>query len=211
MSRPCSTHVYQDSPTPASWATSSRRRPGVRRRPLAGRPTSCGVSCARRFLRKSVSSGSGGSLRGWWCESHDRCPSCEKATDRSAPLVACPTRHTPPSSAHTTVGRIGFGAMQLAGSGRVRPAARPRRRASPSYVAPSSSASTTSTRRSTTDRGRRQRAHPRGAAPVPRGPAPRDEGRRAPRGGRAAGCPHCARTSCARASRTTSQRSTSSG
>ena len=32
-SRPCSSHVYQVVPTPARWATSSRRSPGVRRRP----------------------------------------------------------------------------------------------------------------------------------------------------------------------------------
>ncbi len=33
MSRPCSSHWYQEAPTPASTATSSRRSPGVRRRP----------------------------------------------------------------------------------------------------------------------------------------------------------------------------------
>ena len=31
MSRPCSSHVYQDTPTPANAASSSRLRPGVRR------------------------------------------------------------------------------------------------------------------------------------------------------------------------------------
>lgn len=37
--RPCSSHVYQATPTPASAATSSRRSPGARRRPVIGRPT----------------------------------------------------------------------------------------------------------------------------------------------------------------------------
>jgi len=42
MSRPCSSQVYQVTPTPASCATSSRRRPGVRRRPAIGSPTCSG-------------------------------------------------------------------------------------------------------------------------------------------------------------------------
>jgi hypothetical protein len=37
MSRPCSSQVYQVTPTPASVATSSRRRPGVRQADLLGR------------------------------------------------------------------------------------------------------------------------------------------------------------------------------
>ena len=40
--------------TPARVATSSRRRPGVRRRPLSGRPTSAGWSCSRRARRYSA-------------------------------------------------------------------------------------------------------------------------------------------------------------
>ena len=36
IGRPCSSHVYQLTPTPASKATSSRRRPGVRRRAECG-------------------------------------------------------------------------------------------------------------------------------------------------------------------------------
>src|SRR5439155_1595757 len=56
MSRPCSSHVYQDSPTPASCATSSRRSPGVRRRPLSSNPTLSGETRARRSRRKSASS-----------------------------------------------------------------------------------------------------------------------------------------------------------
>src|ERR1700722_10769717 len=40
----------------ASWATSSRRRPGVRRRPAAGNPTSAGWSRARRARRNSAAS-----------------------------------------------------------------------------------------------------------------------------------------------------------
>ena len=55
-SRPCSSHVYQVVPTPASSATSSRRRPGVRRRPPLGSPTSSGWRLARRVRRKSASS-----------------------------------------------------------------------------------------------------------------------------------------------------------
>ncbi len=51
MSRPCSSQVYQVSPTPASAATSSRRKPGVLRRPPPGKPTSSGDSRARRACR----------------------------------------------------------------------------------------------------------------------------------------------------------------
>src|SRR4051812_34570805 len=114
MSRPCSSHVYQDRPTPASWATSSRRRPGVRRRPLAGRPTSCGVTWARRLRRKSVSS----ERRSW--EGGGASPTID------ALLVTRPTVAHPRGMPHTTltakladhdVRRIGFGAMQLAGPG----------------------------------------------------------------------------------------------
>src|ERR1035437_6881839 len=39
---------------PARVAPSSRRRPGVRRRPLSGRPTSAGWSCSRRVRRYSA-------------------------------------------------------------------------------------------------------------------------------------------------------------
>ena len=42
-SRPCSSHVYQVAPTPASCATSSRRRPGVRRRPPLGQADVLGL------------------------------------------------------------------------------------------------------------------------------------------------------------------------
>ena len=57
MSRPCSSHVYQDTPTPASAASSSRLRPGVRRRPpSSGSPTSAGDSRARRERRNARSS-----------------------------------------------------------------------------------------------------------------------------------------------------------
>lgn len=47
-SRPCSSQVYQVTPTSASIATSSRRRPGVRRRPLRGKPRRCGSRLSRR-------------------------------------------------------------------------------------------------------------------------------------------------------------------
>ena len=54
---PCSSHVYQDTPTPANAATSSRLSPGVRRRPpLSGSPTSAGDSRARRERRNARSS-----------------------------------------------------------------------------------------------------------------------------------------------------------
>src|SRR6516165_1895314 len=56
MGRPCSSHVYQLTPTPASSATSSRRSPGVRRRGPGDRPASSGRSLARRALRKPPSS-----------------------------------------------------------------------------------------------------------------------------------------------------------
>src|SRR5882672_2852159 len=52
--RPCSSHVYQVTLTPASAATSSRRNPGVRRRWVSGNPTSVGESRARQPLRKSI-------------------------------------------------------------------------------------------------------------------------------------------------------------
>ena len=55
-SRPCSSRTYQSTPMPASSATSSRRRPGVRRRRVAGRPTVSGRSRCRRERRKSPSS-----------------------------------------------------------------------------------------------------------------------------------------------------------
>src|SRR6185437_13969218 len=54
--RPCSSHVYQVKPTLASWATSSRRRPGTRRTPQSGSPTSAGRSRARRERRNAPSS-----------------------------------------------------------------------------------------------------------------------------------------------------------
>src|SRR5262249_26055194 len=56
MRRPCSSQVYQVTPTPASCATSSRRRPGVRRRGPGGRPTSSGVTRSRLDRRKLASS-----------------------------------------------------------------------------------------------------------------------------------------------------------
>src|SRR5690606_25528859 len=43
--------------TPASWATSSRRSPGVRRRIPSGRPTSDGRRASRRRRRKSAKPG----------------------------------------------------------------------------------------------------------------------------------------------------------
>jgi hypothetical protein len=54
-SRPCSIQVYQVTLMPHSCATSSRRRPGVRRRPWArcGRPAWAGAVCSRWDLRKS--------------------------------------------------------------------------------------------------------------------------------------------------------------
>ena len=57
MSRPCSSQVYQVRPTPARSATSSRRRPGVRRRWPLWSPTVAGEMRALRLLRKPLSSG----------------------------------------------------------------------------------------------------------------------------------------------------------
>src|SRR5471030_1434163 len=54
-SRPCSSQVYQLTLTPASTATSSRRKPGVRRGP-SGRPKSLGSRRARRLERKAPNS-----------------------------------------------------------------------------------------------------------------------------------------------------------
>src|SRR3984885_949859 len=56
MSRPCSSQVYQVTPTPASCASSSRRSPGVRRRPMGVRPTCCGAIRSRRSRRNAPSS-----------------------------------------------------------------------------------------------------------------------------------------------------------
>jgi hypothetical protein len=56
IGRPCSSHVYQVTPTPASSATSSRRSPAVRRRVPGGKPTSCGRNPPRRAFRNSPSS-----------------------------------------------------------------------------------------------------------------------------------------------------------
>lgn len=53
---PCSIQVYQETPTPASRATSSRRSPGVRRVPDVGSPTWAGVISVRWAFRKSPSS-----------------------------------------------------------------------------------------------------------------------------------------------------------
>lgn len=50
---PFSSRVYHSVLTPARTATSSRRSPGTRRRPLNGRPTHSGVIFARRRARKS--------------------------------------------------------------------------------------------------------------------------------------------------------------
>ena len=52
-SRPCSSHVYQVVPTPASCETSSRRSPGVRRRPPLGQPDLLGLK-ARAALAQEV-------------------------------------------------------------------------------------------------------------------------------------------------------------
>lgn len=55
ISRPCSSHVYQVIPMPASCAASSRRRPGASRRRPGAIPTSAGVRRARRDRRNSDS------------------------------------------------------------------------------------------------------------------------------------------------------------
>ena len=56
IGRPCSSHVYQVTPTPASWATSSRRSPGVRRRSPGGSPACSGEIRSRRLRRNAASS-----------------------------------------------------------------------------------------------------------------------------------------------------------
>ena len=56
IGRPCSSQVYQVTPTPASWASSSRRRPAVRRRVPAGRPTSSGLIRSLRLRKNAASS-----------------------------------------------------------------------------------------------------------------------------------------------------------
>src|SRR3979490_1791319 len=57
--RPCSIHVYQVGLTPHNWATSSRRKPGVRRRGPGGRPTAIGDSRPRWARTKSPSARAG--------------------------------------------------------------------------------------------------------------------------------------------------------
>ena len=65
---PCSSQVYQVTLISEIWATSSRRRPGVRRRlawQSSGRPTSTGRSrarCAREIGRQFRTAGRGRSL-----------------------------------------------------------------------------------------------------------------------------------------------------
>src|SRR4051812_28688496 len=96
MARPCSSHVYQVTPTPACWATSSRRRPGVRRRPPSGSPRTPGERRSRRERRNEASSRRGsatgssgaipvGGLRSgtgaWW----------RRYQDPRLPLPASPT------------------------------------------------------------------------------------------------------------------------
>ncbi|CAM5622313.1 hypothetical protein RLIN73S_04216 [Rhodanobacter lindaniclasticus] len=56
IARPCSSHAYQVTPTSASCATSSRRKPGVSRREPRGKPAASGVSAARRVRRKAFNS-----------------------------------------------------------------------------------------------------------------------------------------------------------
>ena len=56
IGRPCSSQVYQVTPTPASCATSSRRSPAVRRRCPPGSPTSSGVIRSRRLRKNAASS-----------------------------------------------------------------------------------------------------------------------------------------------------------
>jgi hypothetical protein len=54
-SRPCSIQVYQVTLMPQSWATSSRRSPGVRRRMPSGRPAIWGVMRERALRTNSPS------------------------------------------------------------------------------------------------------------------------------------------------------------
>src|ERR1700680_2543448 len=77
-SRPCSSQTYQEVPILASWATSSRRSPGVRRRKPGGNPTSPGDRLARR-LRKKLARASRRSCfcisrcsLTWWTETYDQ-------------------------------------------------------------------------------------------------------------------------------------------
>lgn len=55
IGRPCSSHVYQEVLTPAIAATSSRRSPGVRRRPVQPKPADWGDRRSR-LLRKNAAS-----------------------------------------------------------------------------------------------------------------------------------------------------------
>src|SRR3954468_4353391 len=109
MSRLCSSHVYQDRPTPARPASSSRRRPGVRRRPPPGRPTLSGVVASRWRRRKSASwsrrVGGGAS------------PRIDALLVPGATVAQGAGMTTTSFLGDKPVHRIGFGAMQLAGPG----------------------------------------------------------------------------------------------
>jgi hypothetical protein len=48
VAMPCSSHVYQVTLTAASWATSSRRNPGVLLAAPFGKPTLLGLRRSRR-------------------------------------------------------------------------------------------------------------------------------------------------------------------
>src|SRR6185437_3808423 len=72
--RPCSSQVYQVTPTPASSATSSRRSPGVRRLEPCGIPKSPGLSRARRAFRNLPSSARRGSYVTKASSHHRICP-----------------------------------------------------------------------------------------------------------------------------------------
>src|SRR6266699_3185473 len=77
-SRPCSSQTYQEVPILASWATSSRRSPGVRRRKPGGNSTSLGDRFARRLRKKSARATRRSFFRifrcslTWWSETYDQ-------------------------------------------------------------------------------------------------------------------------------------------
>ncbi len=97
--RPCSIHVYQETPTPARSATSSRRNPVARRLPDMMRPTSRGVSEARLAVKNlpSSMSSAGTAVR----------PCCSSVI--TAPLCDVRVRYDPTDSAATGGGSCGFG------------------------------------------------------------------------------------------------------
>src|SRR6266851_3391688 len=89
-SRPCSSQTYQEVPILASWAISSRRSPGVRRRKPGGNPTSPGDRLARCLRKKSARA----SLRSFFCISLCSLTWWSETYDQQTLVLVSPREHT---------------------------------------------------------------------------------------------------------------------